>query len=184
AASPARSAGVPAPPCRPFSAASLSSCPPRPSVFQALGRPVLVEALGRPLAGVLGVERPVRLLVEMALVEHGFVAFERDQLGDEGGLSRRGRAADVGLQLVAEPGDDALQDYLVLQAEIAAGALADGVEQAPYFVQVALGAFRLADAAEETGEREPVAFARRALAAGLHGQEARHPRRHRGQVVG
>src|SRR5204863_2582281 len=106
-ASPARSAGAPAPPCRPSSAAFACPRSPRLSVFQALGRSVFVEALGGPFARVLGVEGPVGLLLPVALVEHGFVALEGDELGHQGGHGRGGRPVDMGLELVAEAGEDA-----------------------------------------------------------------------------
>src|SRR5205085_12401375 len=113
----ARSAGGPARPCTPSSAASLAA--PRPSVFQRPGRPVLVEALGGPLAGVLGAVGPVRLLVGLASVDDGLVALDADQPGHQPRFGGLGPPVDMGLQLVAEPGDDALHDGLVLEAEVA-----------------------------------------------------------------
>src|SRR5438034_4802292 len=99
------------------------------SLLQCFGSPVLVEPLGRPLAGVLLTVGPVGLLLPVALVEDGLVALDVDQLGDESGLDASGPAVDVGLELLAEAGDHAPDDSLVLEAEEAAGAFGDRADE-------------------------------------------------------
>src|SRR5205807_8147480 len=93
------------------------------------------------------------------------------------------RAIDVGLELVAEAGQDAPDDSFVLKTQVATGAIGHGVDQIADLDELVGGGLGAAHPAEQVGQGQPVPLARRALAAGLDGQEAGDPGGYGCQVV-
>src|SRR5207249_3624816 len=147
-----------------------------------VAEPVLAEAVGRDLGFGQRVVGPVGLLVAEPLVAEGDAVDDVDELGDEIRLGGTGLTAEMSPQLAWEPAEDALQHYLVLVGQVAAGLLVHGGGVGLDGRQDALVGLRAADTLEEVGESDAAVLARRALAAGLHAQEPGHAGGHRGQV--
>lgn len=64
----------------------------------------------------------------VALVDDGDAVAYVDQLGDERWLGRRGGAGEVGVELVADLGEDAGEHGLLLARQVAAGPVVDGAD--------------------------------------------------------
>src|SRR4051794_27488403 len=93
------------------------------SLLQGLWRPVVAEPLGRHLARVLDVVAPVRLLLAVALVPHGPIAVDVDELGDQLAVDALGASGEVRFDVVRVQLQQAAQHVLVLRGQVAAGAV-------------------------------------------------------------
>ena len=118
---------------------------------------------GQPISGQLSgppcVERPVRLLATVGLVQPGDLTVDLKDGGDER-LGSGGRVTvQVSVDLVTEPVENALQDQLILGCEVASRSFDDRSQAAPDRHQVAIVGLRTSNTTEQVCQRHPVFLA-------------------------
>src|SRR2546430_14539081 len=113
----------------------------------------------------------VRLFGTLTLVQLRSAVLDVDDGGDQLGVDRPGRGVGVGARFVGEQLPDVPHDELVLEREIAPGAVGNGADAFVELDEVGFVRPVLAYSLEDPGELQPVLLARYALPARLDTKE-------------